>query len=128
MRRAPQTIHTVVADFNENAFNFNKVNAEEILFECNHPKLKAIVTYLINNSPLTKYHSLICPDLRKNLPQVLTRDAITIAIDTLADFRDPKFKIGYNSPGALASVNHLHLHLLHMDEPLYVDHPVNNTH
>lgn len=30
------------------------------------------------------------------------------------------FRIGYNSPGALASVNHLHLHLLYIERKLYL--------
>lgn len=80
-----------------------------------------LVTFLVNNSPLTKYHSLICPDLEQNQPQILTAYALRFSIDLLEALNDRKYKIGYNSPGALASVNHLHLHLIYLEEILYIE-------
>lgn len=121
LRRAPQSISSVTPAFNETAFNFNKVKAEEILFEYEHPRIKTVVTCLVNASPLTKFHTLICPNVKDNKPQVLTREAITIALDLLCDFDDENFWIAYNSPGALASVNHLHLHLFYKEGELMAD-------
>lgn len=129
MRRPAQPIASVTPKFDASAFNFNKVNPVEILFECKHPNIRIPISYLINTSPLTKYHTLICPGLDKNRPQVLTAVAIKGVIDLLGDFDDPNFRIGYNSPGANASVNHLHLHLLYIEPRLYIDsHSVSDAH
>lgn len=76
--------------FDESAFNFNKVKSEEILFEYKHLKIKTLVTCLINASPLTLYHTLICPNLKGNQPQFLTPEAITVALDLLGDFAEKK--------------------------------------
>lgn len=80
-----------------------------------------MATVLINNSPLTPAHSLICPSLEENLPQVLTLNAIELSVNLLRCLEERKYRIGFNSPGALASVNHLHLHLLQLDCHLYVE-------
>lgn len=110
-------------DFVESAFNFNKVNPLEKLLEYENASSS---TFLVNASPLTKYHSLICPRLTENLPQVLTTESICTAIGILTGFQDRRFRIGYNSPGALASVNHLHLHLFYIEEELYVEKAVSS--
>lgn len=80
-RRRPQRIQSVTPDFNENDFNFNKANQNEYLLYVNYKNIKFL--FLINNSPLTNYHTLICPDVDKNQPQVLTREAIEFAIKYL---------------------------------------------
>lgn len=77
--------------------------------------------FLINNSPLTKYHLLIVPEVEKNHPQVMTQVCIELAIEIMKSTEDKFIRLGYNSPGALASVNHLHLHLLHVDRELYTE-------
>lgn len=79
---------------------------------------------LINNSPLTPTHSLICPSVEENLPQVLTLNAIELGVNLLRCLEERKYRIGFNSPGALASVNHLHLHLIQLDCQLYVENAV----
>lgn len=125
MRREPQKITSIVQPFDKNAFNFNKVNKCEILIECkcqlNEYYSFELFTFLINNSPLTKYHSLICPKLNENLSQILTKQSIEFAIDVLYGFHDRFYRIGYNSLGAFASVNHLHLHLLYIEQKLYIE-------
>lgn len=126
LRRAAQSVSSVTPAFIETAFNFSKVKPEEILFEYKHPRIETLVTCLVNVSPLTKFHTLICPNMRDNKPQVLTAEAITVAIDLLGDFDDENFWMAYNSPGALASVNHLHLHLFHKEGELMADKIVRN--
>lgn len=124
MRRKPQIITSIVPAFNENEFNFNKINRKEILFNVKleqRTSAAATVTFLINNSPLTKYHTLLVPRLNENLPQLLTRESMSFAIQLLHNLNDKHFRIGYNSPGALASVNHLHLHLLYIEQYLCIE-------
>lgn len=79
------------------------------------------VLFLINNSPLTKYHLLIVPEVGSNHPQVMTLQCLTLALEIMNSTCDRAIRLGYNSPGALASVNHLHLHLLHVEHELYVE-------
>lgn len=84
------------------------------------------MTFLINNSPLTEHHILICPDLKGNLSQVLTASAVECGIEVLRQLNDRRYRIGYNSPGAWASVNHLHMHLLKIEEELYIERVVSS--
>lgn len=121
-------ITSIVQEFDDNAFNFKKVDECEVLLRC-HDQLDAgkskntygIVTFLVNNSPLTKYHSLICPRVNENLSQIMTKECIEFAIDLITGLDDRSYRLGYNSLGALASVNHLHLHLIHIPENLYIE-------
>lgn len=79
------------------------------------------VLFLINNSPLTKYHLLIVPDVKGNSPQIMTLKCLELAFEIMNSTEDKSIRLGYNSPGALASVNHLHLHLLCLSQELYVE-------
>lgn len=128
LRRPPQTITSIVQPFNENSFNFNKVRDCEILLRCHNqlttdpdPNANGLTTFLINNSPLTKYHSLICPRLKENLPQIITKESIELAIDIVTGLNNRSYRIGYNSMGAFASVNHLHMHLICVEEKLFIE-------
>lgn len=105
--------------FNKNEFNFNKIDAREILLEITIQDV--LVSFLINNSPLTKYHLLIVPDVKANLPQIMNEKCLQIALEIIRSTEDNYFRIGYNSPGALASVNHLHVHLLYIEKDLYLE-------
>ncbi|XP_055303240.1 GDP-D-glucose phosphorylase 1 [Sitodiplosis mosellana] len=127
LRRKPQVITSVVQPFNQNAFNFNKVDECEVLLRCQNQlngdanSTHGITTFLVNNSPITKCHSLICPRLTENLSQSITKECIEFAIDLITGLEDHGYRIGYNSLGAFSSVNHLHLHLIHVTEKMYVE-------
>lgn len=79
------------------------------------------VTLLINNSPLKKYHSLVVPEMKANSPQVMTLNCLEVALEIMKSTDDRSIRLGYNSPGALASVNHLHIHLISLPHQLYVE-------
>lgn len=79
------------------------------------------VLFLINNSPLTKYHLLIVNEVKANHPQVMTLPCLVLALNVMMSTNDKAIRLGYNSPGALASVNHLHLHMIHIEQELYVE-------
>uniref|UniRef100_A0A1B0CI30 GDPGP1-like N-terminal domain-containing protein n=1 Tax=Lutzomyia longipalpis TaxID=7200 RepID=A0A1B0CI30_LUTLO len=119
LRRKPMFIESVTPHFNKDAFNFNKVKAEEVLFILQYEEM--LVSFLINNSPLTQNHCLLCPDVEKNQPQILTQKSLEFSLKLLDKLENKYYRIGYNSPGALASVNHLHMHLLLIQRELYVD-------
>ncbi|XP_053678970.1 GDP-D-glucose phosphorylase 1 [Anopheles nili] len=117
-RRQPQNFQ-LEAQFDSTKFNFNQVDSSEILFELAFPTSTSI---LINNSPVTLYHSLVVPEREDQRPQLLTPSGIRVAFELLLRIPDRRYRVGYNSPGALASVNHLHLHLLPIHRDLYVQH------
>lgn len=107
--------------FDEEKFNFKKVAEQEILLKLQFED-DTDITFIINKSPLTLYHTLICPNVEKGLAQRITLNSLRFCVDFLLSIEQNRyFRIGYNSPGALASVNHLHLHLMFVDKELYVD-------
>ncbi|XP_050099578.1 GDP-D-glucose phosphorylase 1 isoform X2 [Anopheles aquasalis] len=127
-RREPQQI-SQNAPFDESIFNFTKVHVCEVLLELKpasedtqqHELLRRVpVTLLINNSPLSMYHSLVVPERQRCWPQTLTPSAVRMAVELLYRLPDRRYRLSYNSPGALASVNHQHLHLVRVDHELYV--------
>lgn len=122
LRRKPQKIQSVKPEFKLNEFNFNKADSNEILFNILDEDSR--ITFLINNSPLTKFHSLIVPDMITNQSQIIDKNCIKFGIRLMFLFNQRAFRVGYNSPGALASVNHLHMHLLYIEENLCVENVV----
>ena len=70
---------------------------------------------IVNVSPLTPGHFILVPFVRSRLPQVLTADALLLALVLVQASRRPDFRVTFNSLGAWASVNHLHLHGVYLD-------------
>ncbi|XP_030587796.1 GDP-D-glucose phosphorylase 1 isoform X2 [Archocentrus centrarchus] len=58
---------------------------------------------------------------RKPQEIVLTRFAIQVGIEAVLLSSDPAFRMGFNSLGAFASVNHLHLHGYYLDHALKIE-------
>uniref|UniRef100_A0A182KDV8 GDPGP1-like N-terminal domain-containing protein n=1 Tax=Anopheles christyi TaxID=43041 RepID=A0A182KDV8_9DIPT len=115
-RRQPQAFQ-LDAPFDPARFNFTRVDPAEVQLELCSP---TPTTILINNSPVTVYHSLVVPDRMGQHAQLLTPAGVRVSFELLLRLPDRRYRIGYNSPGAQASVNHLHLHLLRIDTDLYV--------
>ncbi|KAL4713403.1 hypothetical protein ACJJTC_010388 [Scirpophaga incertulas] len=110
-RRTPEEIYSVCQPFNENKFNFTKISRDEILFGLNDGHNDAVHIIIVNISPISLYHSLLCPSVNKCLPQVVTIDSLELAIKLTFVSNNRAFRIGFNSLCALASVNHLHYHI-----------------
>lgn len=130
-KRKPQEILSVQQEFCAKQFNFNKINPEEIIFELvkdteegnengqSHQNIRLIV--VVNVSPLEFGHCLFVQDPSLCLPQILTEFAIQAGIESVLLSSTPSFRMGFNSLGALASVNHLHLHAYYMDQELKIE-------
>ncbi|KAK2842087.1 hypothetical protein Q5P01_012287 [Channa striata] len=133
-RRKPEEILSIQQEFSAKQFNFNKINPEEILFEMikdrevnkgledkgqSHRPCRMVV--LINVSPLEFGHCLFVPDPLSCFPQILTRFAIQVGIESVFLSSDPGFRVGFNSLGAFASVNHLHLHGYYLNHKLKIE-------
>eukprot|EP00936_MAST-01D_sp_MAST-1D-sp1_P001893 g1893.t1 len=78
---------------------------------CAPPPSKLIV----NVSPLTPGHFILAPFTALQLPQVLTADALLLGLVLVQSSRRFDFRVVFNSLGAWASVNHLHLHGVYLD-------------
>ncbi|XP_072241290.1 GDP-D-glucose phosphorylase 1 [Leuresthes tenuis] len=133
-RRKPQEILSIQQEFNASQFNFNKINPEEVIFEMikntdggtalpdeeELPRPCRMVV-LINVSPLEFGHCLFVPDPSRCFPQILTRSAVQVGIESVLLSSDPGFRVGFNSLGAFASVNHLHLHGYYLEHELMIE-------
>lgn len=134
-RRRPQDIQSVQQKFDPEQFTFNNIRQEEVLFcmgrACTPsmsypggiPRLlgPACVFIVINVSPLEYGHVLLIPDPTLSLPQILTPEALRSGLDAVLLSAHPGFRVGFNSLGAFASVNHLHLHGFYLNWELLVE-------
>ena len=99
-------------------FNFTRVQAGEVLARLDETD----DVLLFNVSPMFLCHSLYVPWVSERRPQVLTAAALWRALRFLAGVAgsngDCRPRMVYNSLGAFASVNHLHLHYLLLEPRL----------
>lgn len=126
-RRKPQEILSVRQNFDPKQFNFNKINPKELLFElqreekCHQNGSKRKCEVIINVSPLEFGHCLLVPEPDRCHPQILTPLAVQMGIETVLLSADPGFRVGFNSLGGFASVNHLHLHGYYLNHRLRIE-------
>nr|XP_055048954.1 GDP-D-glucose phosphorylase 1 [Misgurnus anguillicaudatus] len=132
-RRKPQEIVSIRQNFDPNLFNFNKIDPKELLFELQKVNTEATseVRYqsgpnmrckiIINVSPLEFGHCLLVPEPNRCQPQILTPLAVQIGIEAVLLSADPGFRVGFNSLGGFASVNHLHLHGYYLNHQLRLE-------
>lgn len=59
-------------------------------------------------SPIEYGHVLLIPRVLDCLPQRIDRDSFTMALHFAGEVADPFFRVGYNSLGGFATINHLH--------------------
>ncbi|KAL9383587.1 hypothetical protein Peur_023910 [Populus x canadensis] len=128
-------VDKVLQPFDGNKFNFTKVGQEEILFQFgesedgevkffpdatidaeNSPSVVAI-----NVSPIEYGHVLLIPRVLDCLPQRIDRDSFLLALHMAAEAGDPYFRLGYNSLGAFATINHLHFQAYYLTVPFPIE-------
>lgn len=129
-RRKPQVILSIKQEFDPKLFNFNKINSAEIMFEMRKSEgvsaratsgSRASCVAIINASPLEFGHCLLVPEPSGCHPQILTPLALQIGLESLFLSADPGYRVGFNSLGAFASVNHLHLHGYYLNHALRIE-------
>ncbi|XAR56725.1 GDP-L-galactose phosphorylase [Bertholletia excelsa] len=128
-------VDKVLQPFDGNKFNFTKVGQEEVLFRFeaseddeahfipnapidveNSPSIVAI-----NVSPIEYGHVLLIPRILECLPQRIDRESFLLALHMAAEARNPYFRLGYNSLGAFATINHLHFQAYYLAVPFPVE-------
>jgi len=126
-------VDKVLQDFDPSKFNFTKVGQEEVLFrfeESEENKVqyleKALVldspnVIAINVSPIDYGHVLLVPRVLDCLPQRIDHDSLLLAMHLAAEAGNTSFRLGYNSLGAFATINHLHFQAYYLALPFPVE-------
>nr|XP_009403710.1 PREDICTED: GDP-L-galactose phosphorylase 2 [Musa acuminata subsp. malaccensis] len=128
-------VDRVLQPFDRAKFNFTKVGQEEVLFrfepgesgsgrlleddavgDANAPNVVAI-----NVSPIEYGHVLLIPRVLDCLPQRIDPDSFLLALHMAAEAGSPYFRLGYNSLGAFATINHLHFQAYFLSMPFPVE-------
>ncbi|KAJ7960814.1 GDP-L-galactose phosphorylase 1-like protein [Quillaja saponaria] len=128
-------VDKVLQPFDGNKFNFTKVGQEEVLFQFeagddgevqffpsapidvdNSPSVVAI-----NVSPIEYGHVLLIPRIFECLPQRIDRNNFLLALHMAAEAENPYFRLGYNSLGAFATINHLHFQAYYLAVPFPIE-------
>lgn len=63
---------------------------------------------LINVSPIEYGHVLLCPRVLDCLPQNIDPSTTRLALHFALEVGNPYLRVGFNSLGAFATINHLH--------------------
>ncbi|CAN6914775.1 unnamed protein product, partial [Brassica oleracea] len=124
-------VDKVLQSFDGSKFNFTKVSQEEMLFQfeaghddearffpCmplvaeNSPSVVAIIV-----SPIEYGHVLLIPRVLDCLPQRMDHKSMLLALHMASEAKNPYFRVGYNSLGAFATINHLHFQAYYLAMP-----------
>ncbi|KAL2896081.1 GDP-L-galactose phosphorylase 1 [Bienertia sinuspersici] len=125
-------VDQVLQPFDDNKFNFTKVGLDEALFRfepssdnMTHYFPSAFVTsesdspniVAINVSPIEYGHVLLIPRIFDCMPQRIDHASFLAALHFAKEAADPFFRVGYNSLGAFATINHLHFQAYYIQVP-----------
>lgn len=107
------------ASFNPDGFNFNRPHLEREVF-WSGDLLGTQLKLLYNKFPFVPGHLLLVPRPEECLPQQLSSEVHALLWHMAGELAPslPAIGFGYNSYGAGASVNHLHLQSFLRKEPL----------
>ncbi|KAK4490534.1 hypothetical protein RD792_001214 [Penstemon davidsonii] len=129
-------IDKVLQPFDKNKFNFTKVGQEEVLFRF-EPSKDNKSHYLpsspvdsregapnvvaINVSPIEYGHVLLIPRVLDCFPQKIDCESLLLALHLAREASDHFFRVGYNSLGAFATINHLHFQAYYLSVPFPIE-------
>jgi GDP-L-galactose phosphorylase len=139
-------VDQVCQEFDAGKFNFTKADKAEILFRFSpggvgqtrseyvasapieyadadrvRGESDAPTVVFINVSPIEYGHVLLTPRVTDCLPQRISKDALLPALFMAAESRNPYFRVGYNSLGAYATINHLHFQAYYLMEAFPIE-------
>ncbi|ELK25763.1 hypothetical protein MDA_GLEAN10006761 [Myotis davidii] len=102
-RRRPQNIRSVRQAFDPEEFNFNKIRPGEVLFRLRRePDAPGVLQ-------------------QEGVVLLLSKNLCRAGLEAVLLSSHPGFRVGFNSLGGLASVNHLHLHGYYLPHRLPVE-------
>lgn len=123
----------VVQDFDEAKFNFTKAFMQEVLFQfdTDAPEGTEIEeeasagrspdVVIINVSPIEYGHVLLVPRVLDRITQIVDASSMNLALQFTSAMGNPYFRLGYNSLGAFATINHLHFQGYFLNAPYPVE-------
>lgn len=123
-RASNDPFHGLDQPFDADRFHFDKPFLRaEILAEESHAGTPLRIMY--HKFPFAPWHLMLLIDAAAHRPQYLTQADHELIYELGATLHPqlPGFGIGYNSIGAGASINHLHLHSFIDTQPLAVELP-----
>ncbi|KAJ1704398.1 hypothetical protein LUZ63_004177 [Rhynchospora breviuscula] len=129
-------IDQVLQPFNKEKFNFTKVAEKEVIFLFEQGKTSGTGYFecssttdgcyspnaiLINVSPIGYGHVLLIPHLLDCLPQRMDHDSFYLALCMAKQAGSRYFRVGYNSLGGFATINHLHFQANYLEAEFPVE-------
>jgi GDP-L-galactose phosphorylase len=126
-------VDQVLQPFDPMKFNFMKIGQEEVLFQfmpndndMSEYYEKATVSsslnvVAINVSPIEYGHILLVPRVLDRLPQRIDQESFLLALYMAVEANNPYFRLGYNSLGAFATINHLHFQAYYLAAPFPIE-------
>ncbi|XP_073007491.1 GDP-L-galactose phosphorylase 1-like [Typha latifolia] len=128
-------VDRVLQPFDPAKFNFTKIGQEEVLFRfeagsgdkayfSESSSLDRNISpnvVAINVSPIEYGHVLLIPRVLDCLPQRIDAESFLLALNFAAETANPYFRLGYNSLGAFATINHLHFQAYYLSVPFPVE-------
>ncbi|CAM0949959.1 unnamed protein product [Alopecurus aequalis] len=129
-------VDRVLQPFDSAKFNFTKVGQKEVLFQFENGGAddsyflksapitvadRAPNVVAINVSPIEYGHVLLIPRVLDHLPQRIDQESFLLVLHMAAEAASPYFRLGYNSLGAFATINHLHFQAYYLTVPFPVE-------
>lgn len=127
------SVDLVCQEFDGSKFNFTKADESEVLFAF-VPSTRKRAEFkdlsktgscpslvLINVSPIEYGHVLLVPRVTACLPQRIRGDVLNLAVHMAMESENPYYRIGYNSLGAYATINHLHFQAYYLAAPFPIE-------
>ncbi|XP_058186091.1 GDP-L-galactose phosphorylase 1-like isoform X2 [Rhododendron vialii] len=108
-------VDQVLQPFDDTKFNFTKVGQEEVLFRFEQGKYTR--SHFCSSSPV---------NADSNSPNVVAinridHESFLLALHMAKVASEPSFRLGYNSLGAFATINHLHFQAYYLSVPFPVE-------
>lgn len=128
-------VDQVLQPFDNSKFNFTKIGQEEVLFQLTESENGDVQFFpnapididscpnviAINVSPIEYGHVLLIPRIFECLPQMIDHQSCLLAIRVAMEAGNPYFRLGYNSLGAFATINHLHFQAYYLAVPFPIE-------
>lgn len=128
-------VDKVLQPFDGTKFNFTKVGQEEVLFQFEASQDGEVQfipgapidvesspsVVAINVSPIEYGHVLLIPRIFECLPQRIDHESFLLALYMAMEAGSPYFRLGYNSLGAFATINHLHFQAYYLAAPFPIE-------
>lgn len=124
-RASGETFETLKRGFDEQRFHFDRPFLQpEVLSE--EQFLGQSIRVLYHKFPFVAYHLLILLDPTGHHPQFMTARSHQLSWELISQCAEsiPGFGLAYNSLGASASVNHLHVHGFVESEPFSIENKI----